>query len=265
MNVIAVCDRSRYRDGAIAQHQFSSCAGGRKMDRMEAIFTPAFWSSLAAIMVINIALSGDNAIVIAFAARNLEKRHQTQAIIWGTFGAVAVRIVLTVAVVWLLMVPGLNLVGGIVLVWIAYDLVAGDNGADGKVPAASTLWGAMRTIMIADAAMGMDNVLAVAGAAEGNITLVVLGLVISIPIVVWGSTLILKSIERFPWLVYVGGAVLAWTAAKMITEEPFVREALVGRPLAISAAYVALIGGILLLAWLRNRRTALRSQVEALQ
>jgi YjbE family integral membrane protein len=232
---------------------------------VEAIFTAAFWSSLAAIMVINIALSGDNAIVIAFAARNLEKKHQTQAIVWGTFGAVAVRIVLTLVVLWLLMVPGLNFVGGIVLVWIAYQLVAGGDAGEGEVKAASTLWGAMRTIMIADAAMGMDNVLAVAGAAEGNITLVVLGLIISIPIVVWGSTLILKSIERFPWLIYVGGAVLAWTAAKMITEEPFVHEALVGRPLAVSAAYNAIIGGILGLAWLRNRRTVPRSQVEALQ
>ena len=233
---------------------------------MDIIFTPAFWSALAAIIVINIALSGDNAIVIAFAARNLEKKHQTQAIIWGTFGAVAVRIVLTVVVLWLLMVPGLNLVGGLVLVWIAYQLVAGDDGGNGgEVSAASSLWGAMRTIMIADAAMGMDNVLAVAGAAEGNITLVVLGLVISIPIVVWGSTLILRSIERFPWLIYVGGAVLAWTAAKMITEEPFVHEYLAGRPLAISAAYAAIIGGILGLAWLRNRRMAPREQVGVAQ
>jgi YjbE family integral membrane protein len=239
---------------------------GRPEDEsMEIIFTPAFWSALAAIIVINIALSGDNAIVIAFAARNLQKKHQTQAIVWGTFGAVAVRIVLTLVVLWLLMVPGLNFVGGIVLVWIAYQLVAGDDAGDGEVKAASTLWGAMRTIMIADAAMGMDNVLAVAGAAEGNITLVVLGLVISIPIVVWGSTLILKSIERFPWLIYVGGAVLAWTAAKMITEEPFVHDYLAGRPLAVSAAYAAIIGGILGLAWLRNRRTVPRAQMGGAQ
>jgi predicted tellurium resistance membrane protein TerC len=123
----------------------------------------------------------------------------------------------------------------------------------------------MRTIMIADAAMGLDNVLGVAGAAEGNVALVVLGLIISIPIVVWGSTLILKSIDRFPGLLYVGGAVLAWTAAKMLTDEPFVRELLAGSPAGISAIYIAVVGGILGLAWLRNRRAAVRSQLEAVQ
>jgi YjbE family integral membrane protein len=228
--------------------------------------TPAFWSSLAAIVIINLVLSGDNAIVIAFAARNLPKKYQSRAIVWGTFGAVAVRVTLTVAVLWLLMIPGLSFGGGVLLAWIAYQLLTGDDGGRGKeVAPASSFWGAMRTIVIADAAMGLDNVLGVAGAAEGNVPLVVLGLIISIPIVVWGSTLILRSIERLPGLLYVGGAVLAWTAAKMLTEEPFVHELLTGRTVAISAVYIAVVGGILGLAWLHNRRTALRSQLEVLQ
>jgi YjbE family integral membrane protein len=230
------------------------------------ILTPAFWSALAAIVIINLVLSGDNAIVIAFAARNLPKRYQTRAIVWGTFGAVAVRVTLTVAVLWLLMIPGLSFAGGVLLVWIAFQLLTGDDGGRGNdIAPAASFWGAMRTIVIADAAMGMDNVLGVAGAADGNVPLVVLGLIISIPIVIWGSTLILKSIERFPGLLYVGGAVLAWTAAKMITEEPFVHELLTGRPVAISAVYIAVVGGILGLSWLRNRRTAPRSQLEVLQ
>jgi YjbE family integral membrane protein len=171
-----------------------------------------------------------------------------------------------VAVLWLLMIPGLSFAGGILLAWIAYQLLTGDDGGRGKeITPASSFWGAMRTIVIADVAMGLDNVLGVAGAADGNVPLVVLGLVISIPIVVWGSTLILRSIERFPGLLYVGGAVLAWTAAKMLTEEPFVHEFLTGRTVAISAVYIAVVGGILGLAWLRNRRTALRSQLEVLQ
>jgi YjbE family integral membrane protein len=233
---------------------------------VEMILTPAFWSALAAIVMINIVLSGDNAIVIAFAARNLPAKHQRRAIVWGTCGAVVVRVALTVAVLWLLKVPGLSLAGGLVLAWIAYDLMtSGGGGGGGELAPAASFWGAMRTIMIADAAMGLDNVLGVAGAAEGNVALVVLGLVISIPIVVWGSTLILKSIDRFPGLLYVGGAVLAWTAAKMLTEEPLVRELLAGSPAGISAIYIAVVGGILGLAWLRNRRAAVRSQLEAVQ
>jgi YjbE family integral membrane protein len=233
---------------------------------MEMVLTPAFWSALAAIIIINLVLSGDNAIVIAFAARNLPKNLQRRAIVWGTVGAVAVRVTLTVAVLWLLTIPGLSLAGGVLLAWIAYQLLTGGgDGGDKEITPASSFWAAMRTIVIADAAMGLDNVLGVAGAADGNVPLVVLGLCISIPIVVYGSTLILKAVERFPGLLYAGGAVLAWTAAKMLVEEPFVHDLIADHTLALSGVYVTVVGGILGLAWLRNRRVALRSQVEALQ
>jgi len=176
-----------------------------------------FLSALAAIVLIDLALAGDNAIVIALAARNLPKAQQRKAILWGTVGAVAVRSSLTVAVLWLLALPGLMLAGGVLLVWIGYRLLVGDSANHGQeVAPAASFWAAMRTIVIADTVMGMDNVLAVAGAAGGSLLLVVAGLVISIPIVVWGSTLILGWIERFPAIIYAGGAVLAWTAAKMI-------------------------------------------------
>ena len=217
--------------------------------------SPEFLSALAAIIVIDLVLAGDNAIVIALAARNLPKTLQRRAIIWGTVGAVVVRASLTIVVLWLLEIPGLMLAGGILLAWIAYRLLAGDeNGREHDVTPARGFWAAMRTIVIADAVMGLDNVLAVAGAAHGSVLLVVAGLVISIPIVVWGSTLILHWIERFPALLYIGGAVLAWTAAKMIADEPLYQEWLQARPGVRSALYFLIVGGVLAAPWLRNRK-----------
>ena len=232
--------------------------GGAAQTRgMDIFLTPEFWSALAAIIVIDLVLAGDNAIVIALAARNLPKTLQRRAIIWGTVGAVAVRASLTVVVVWLLGIPGLMLAGGILLAWIAYRLLTGDeNGREHDLAPATSFWAAMRTIVVADAVMGLDNVLAVAGASHGSVLLVVLGLLISIPIVVWGSTLILRWIERFPALLYIGGAVLAWTAAKMITDEPLYQEWMEGRPGIRSAIYLVTIGGVLAVPYLRNRRAA---------
>lgn len=220
--------------------------------------TLEFWSALAAIVLIDLVLAGDNAIVIALAARNLPKNVQRRAVIWGTVGAVVVRTSLTVGVLWLLQIPGLMAAGGALLLWIAHHLLTDDDGTrEHKVPLATSFWAAMRTIVIADAVMGLDNVLAVAGAAHGSVVLVVLGLLISIPIVVWGSTLILRWIERFPNLLYVGGAVLAWTAARMIVAEPLFEDALAGRPVFMNFIHVVTIGGVLGVAWLRNRRPAL--------
>lgn len=230
---------------------------------MEMLMSNEFWSALAAIVVIDLVLAGDNAIVIALAARDLPKALQRRAIVWGTVGAVVVRAGLTVAVIWLLGLPGLTFAGGVLLAWIAYRLLTGDEGAGGReIATARGFWSAMRTIVVADAVMGMDNVLGVAGAAQGSISLVVLGLAISIPIVVWGSTLILKCIERLPALLYAGGAVLAWTAAQMIVSEAFVNELLAGRTASVAAVYAALVGGVLGLAFLRNRRPA-RISMEA--
>ena len=231
--------------------------GAAQTRGMDIFLTPEFWSALAAIIVIDLVLAGDNAIVIALAARNLPKTLQRRAIIWGTVGAVAVRASLTIVVVWLLGIPGLMLAGGILLAWIAYRLLTGDeNGREHDLARATSFWAAMRTIVVADAVMGLDNVLAVAGAAHGSALLVVLGLLISIPIVVWGSTLILRWIERFPALLYIGGAVLAWTAAKMIADEPLYQEWMEGRPGIRSAIYLFTIGGVLAVPYLRNRRAA---------
>jgi len=228
---------------------------------VEQFITPGFWTAFAAIAVINLVLSGDNAIVIALAARNLPRAHQRLAIVWGTLGAVVVRVLLTLTVVWVLRLPGLMLAGGALLAWIAYQLLTGDGAAGKpKVASAASFAGAIRTIVVADAVMGLDNVLGVAGAARGSVPLIVLGLATSIPIVVWGSTLILKWIERLPGLLYAGGAVLAWTAATMLLEEPFVAQSFSHHPAAAIGTYAVVVGGVLGLAWLRNRRPALQSQ-----
>lgn len=184
------------------------------------IFSLQFLSALAAIVVIDLVLAGDNAIVIGLAARRLPPELQKKAVFWGAIGAVAIRAVLTLAVVWLLKIPGFLLGGGLALLWIAYGLMdeAGDSAHEHLAPAVNFRQ-AIQTIVIADAVMGVDNVLAVAGAAHGSFLLVVLGLLISIPIVMLGSTLILKWIERYPFIIVIGSAVLGWTAAKMITAE----------------------------------------------
>ncbi|MBB6283877.1 TerC family protein [Geobacillus subterraneus] len=187
------------------------------------LFSPEFWTALLSIIIIDLVLAGDNAIVIGLAARNLPKHQQKKAVIWGTVGAVIIRALATIFVVWLLKIPGLLLVGGVFLVWIAYKLLVEEKGHD-DLEAGGSLWEAIRTIIIADALMGLDNVLAVAGAAHGSFLLVILGLLISVPIMVWGSTLILKWIERFPIIITIGAGVLAWTAAKMIVGEPFLKE-----------------------------------------
>jgi len=222
------------------------------------LLTPAFFSALAAIIVIDLVLAGDNAIVIALAARSLPDHLRSRAVIWGTVGAVVVRSVMTLGVVWLLKVPGLLALGGLLLLWIAYKLLVNDEKPGEHIAAASTFGSAMRTIIIADAVMGVDNVLAVAGAAHGSYLLVVLGLLISIPIVIWGSTLILKYTERFPVIVYIGSAVLVFTGAKMFLSEPVVKETLAGETLVHVLVYVLAVGGVMLAGYVRNLRGRMR-------
>ena len=174
--------------------------------------------NLIAIIIIDLVLAGDNAIIIALATKNLPKDLQRKAILWGTIGAIVIRTLMTILAVQLLKIPGLSAVGGLALLYIAYQLIT-DNNDEHAESGTSSFWTAMRTIVIADAVMGIDNVLAVAGASEGNIYLVVAGLLISIPIVVFGSQLVLGLLQKYTWLIYVGGAVLIITGVKMITHE----------------------------------------------
>lgn len=215
---------------------------------MEFLSAP-WWSALLAIILIDLVLAGDNAIVIALAARNLPPEHKNKAIIWGTVGAIAVRSVMTLGVVWLLKIPGLMLVGGLGLLWIAYKLLADDSGHDEHGPAATTFWGAMKTIIVADALMGVDNVLGVAGAAHGSMDLVVIGLLVSVPIVVFGSKVVLKLVERFPIIIQAGAAVLAFTAAKMIVSEPVLDPVFDPNAIARWSTYALCVAGVLGAGW----------------
>jgi YjbE family integral membrane protein len=232
------------------------------MPRME-LLSAEFFAALVSIVVIDLVLAGDNAIVIALAARNVPQHLQKRAILWGTVGAIVVRSAMTLVVVWLLKVPGLLLAGGLLLVWIAYRLLLPEEAGEvATVRSASHFWGAMRTIVVADAVMGLDNVLAVAGAAHGSYLLVVLGLLISVPIVVWGSTLMLRLVERYPAIVYVGAGVLAWTAAKMITSEPVTQEGFAAYGFTVPLNYVVLVCGVLWAGFVRNHRK-LESRISA--
>jgi YjbE family integral membrane protein len=225
---------------------------------MEFLSAP-WWTALLAIILIDLVLAGDNAIVIALAARNLPQHLQKKAIVWGTVGAIVVRSAMTVGVVWLLKIPGLMLVGGLGLVWIAYKLLADEGGGKHHGPVASTFWGAMKTIVVADALMGIDNVLGVAGAAHGEMDLVIIGLLVSVPIVVFGSTLVLKLVERFPIVIQAGAAVLAFTAAKMIVDEPLL-EGVFEYSAARWATYATAVAGVLLAGWHTTRRHAAQDE-----
>jgi YjbE family integral membrane protein len=188
-------------------------------------------------------LAGDNAIVIGLAARNVPAAMRRRVILWGTAGAIGVRVALTSVVVWLLRIPGFLAVGGLALVWIGWRLTRGSDGAH-EIKAASSVRGAIQTIVVADAVMGVDNVLAIGGAAQGSLLLVLIGLAISIPIVVWGSTLVVKWVDRYPAILWGGAAVLGWTAAKMIASEPLLAPWLAAHAEARTLLYAIVVGGL---------------------
>lgn len=219
-----------------------------------------FLSSLLAIVLLDLVLAGDNAIVIALAARNLPRRIQKKAVLWGTVGAIAVRLLLTGVVVYLLELPGLMLVGGLLLLPIAWKLLQSESQPSHEVDAAGDFWAAMRTIVVADALMGLDNVLAIAGAAKGHMLLVIIGLAISVPLVVWGSSLILRMIERFPIIVYIGAAAIAWTSARMITHDHWLSPWFDANDWATYTLDALLVVGVCLGGWLMKRRRAKRQE-----
>lgn len=180
-----------------------------------------FFLTLIEIIWINILLSGDNAVAIALACRPLPPRQRRWGVMLGSLGAIALRIIFSVFVVYLLAVPYLKVTGSLLLLWIAIKLILPEGQAeeDGS-KGASTLFAAVRTVVIADAVMSLDNVIAIAAAAEGSLTLLIIGLVISMPLIVYGSTLVLKALERFPLLIIAGGALLGWIAGEVLITDP---------------------------------------------
>lgn len=188
----------------------------------------SFWAALGSIMIVNILLSGDNAVVIALASRNLPPHQQKKAIFWGSAAAIIMRVVLTITAVTLLTLPYLKLVGGILLVYIGVQLLADSDGEE-DMKAESSIWAAIRTILIADLVMSLDNVLAVAAAAqsgpeETRMLLLIIGLALSIPLIIFGSTMLLKLMDRFPVIITFGAGLLGWLAGGMIVDDPALVE-----------------------------------------
>ncbi|QDF96344.1 hypothetical protein CJ010_07235 [Azoarcus sp. DD4] len=219
----------------------------------------AFWVSVLQIIAIDILLGGDNAVVIALACRRLPEHQRNKGIAWGVVGAIGLRVVLIFFALQLLELPFLKLVGALLLLWIGVKLMQPeDEDGHGNIEGSTHLFGAIKTIVVADAVMSLDNVIAVAGAAKGDLGLVVFGIVISIPIIVWGSKFVLKLMDRFPIVITLGAALLGWIAGGMLVGDVMLKPWLEGMPgwlhyvtSAIGALFVVALG-----AWLARRETA---------
>ena len=215
---------------------------------MEFVQSPDFWIGLMKIVWINIILSGDNAVVIALAARSLAPHQQKKAIFWGSAAAVVLRILLTVVAAKLLQLSFLQIVGGCLLLWIGLQLLSEDNEEEGPSKTYGSLMAAVRTILIADLVMSLDNVIAVAAAAQGNLLLLILGLAISIPLVVFGSTLMIQLMGRFPVIVLMGAALIGWVGGETIASDAVLHDYAVLHPAlhyiaaALGAALVLGVG-----------------------
>ncbi len=222
------------------------------------------WVALGQIIVINILLSGDNAVVIALASRNLPPKQQKNAIIFGSMGAIVLRIILTFFAVMLLDVPYLKIVGAVLLLWIGAKMLVDDSG-DTDLEASDQLWAAIKTIIIADFVMSLDNVIGVAAAAKGNTALLVIGLAISIPLIVFGSTLVLKLMEKYPVVIILGAGLLGWVAGEMAVEDVSVAAWVNASVPAMHKLFPALCAVLVVVAgkWMAARAAA-RSPIEDL-
>ena len=183
------------------------------------LMDPEFWMRVVGIIVIDLTLAGDNALVIALAVRTLPRRQQLWGRIWGTAGAVGLRLAFITVATYLLHIPLLQLLGGLALLWIAFKLVHKETGVEGHVRQGGSLREAIWIIIVADAVMSLDNVLAVAAAAHGDLTLVVFGIALSLPLVVWGSGLLSTLMNRFEWIIWIGGGILGYVAGEMILKD----------------------------------------------
>ena len=189
------------------------------------IFSPEFWVAVLQIIAIDIVLGGDNAIVIALACRRLPKEQRNRGIFWGVFGAIALRVVLISFALTLLAIPFLKIIGALLLVWIGIKLLQPEpENSTHEIDASTTLLGAIKTIIIADVVMSLDNVIAIAGAAKDSVGLVIFGLIVSVPIIVWGSKLIMQLMDRFPIIIIIGAGLLGWIAGDMAITDVAINE-----------------------------------------
>jgi YjbE family integral membrane protein len=217
-----------------------------------------FWIAVGQIILIDIVLSGDNAVVIALACRNLTQEQRKTGIFWGVAGAIILRVVLTVFAAMVMGLPWLKLVGGLLLIWIAVKLMLPEEQDGHDIKASANLWGAVKTIIVADFVMSLDNVIAVAGAAHGSLALLLFGLAVSIPLIVWSSQLILHWMERWPVIILLGAGLLGYVAGQMIFTDPGVLGLLPELPKWIDKVAGA-VGAVLVVAagrWLEQRMLA---------
>jgi YjbE family integral membrane protein len=231
---------------------------------MEALMSAEFWIAVGQIILIDILLGGDNAVVIALACRGLPPHMRRKGILWGTAGAIVLRVVLIAFALALLQVPFLKLVGGALLVWIGVQLLMPQHEEEhGSIQSSDKLWGAVKTVIVADLVMSIDNVIAIAGAAQGagsdhQMPLVIFGLLVSIPIIVWGSQLVLKLMDRFPFIITAGGMLLGWIAGTMAVTDPAVKGMVPDTDVVRYTAGIA--GAVLVLAlaklWAARRPAA---------
>ena len=197
---------------------------------MEEFLTAHFWVAVGQIILIDILLGGDNAVVIALACRQLPENQRLKGILWGTAGAILLRVALIAFAITLLQVPFLKIAGAALLIWIGVKLITPhDEDAHGNIQASDKLWSAVKTVIVADLVMSIDNVIAIAGAAQNageqhQMALVILGLVVSIPIIVWGSQIVLKLMDRFPVIILLGGMLLGWIAGGMFQTDPMLKD-----------------------------------------
>ena len=226
------------------------------------LMDPEFWARVVGIIVIDLTLAGDNALVIALAVRTLPKRQQLWGRIWGTAGAVGLRLAFITVATFLLRIPLLQLVGGVALLWIAFKLVSKETGAEGHIRQGSSLREAVWIIIVADAIMSLDNVLAVAAAAHGDLTLVVFGIALSLPIVVWGSGMLTTLMNRFVWIIWLGGGILGYVAADMILKDRSLARWI--DPSAPGLALVPLVPAaiIVVLGWWLNNQNGRKKMPE---
>jgi YjbE family integral membrane protein len=218
------------------------------MDFLSDLSSPAFWAAFGNIMLINIVLSGDNAVVIALAAKSLPPSQKKKAIIFGSFAAVLLRIILTVFALKLLTLPYLKIVGAILLFYIGVTLLAEGEGEE-HIEDKGNLWGAIKTILIADVVMSLDNVLGVAAAANGNTLLLIIGLAVSIPLILFGSGIVLKLMEKFPIIITFGAALLGYLAGEMLFSDtavtPWIAANIPGHELHLGSMHFSIPGLIL--------------------
>ncbi len=224
---------------------------------MDMLTSPEFWLAVGQIIMIDILLGGDNAVVIALACRKLPDSQRNKGIIWGTIGAIVLRVVLIFFALTLLKLPYLKLVGAALLLWIGIKLLAPeDDDGHGDIQASDKLWAAVKTVIVADLVMSVDNVIAIAGAAEGaggghQMPLVIFGLLVSVPIIVWGSQLVIRLMDRFPLIITLGGMLLGWIAGTMAVSDPAVLERLLPGKTVVPALWnyaAGMLGALVVLA-----------------